>query len=564
MSRVLQYQSSSQPAPPSEFDYHFEQELGRRLRKRVLWYCGITIVLSLLVHLPGILSGGAPPIQISGAAPAPPIARFLNYGTSALSLLIYIAGFLIVWFRPMRREHVLKLTLWLYVLASIPGLVGVRLIFQLAIPPDLADQVLEQNLRERQRRDAIDAAGLAPPRPREDRPPREGASELGPSSRAATTPTTAPTTTTTRRPGPSAKSRAALSIILQPAMFFSFVVPFLMLVHHTFACLFIPWTLRQSLAPAILLLLVISAIVLIDFFGGGLHWIAAALAIPVTAMMFVPGSMFCWWRFRGLKRDIRLNFDSDRLRSIQAEMNSAKRILESSLPPQRDTGPVRVNYVYEPMRQIGGDLLFMHPATDSGGAVSVVLLDVTGHGVAAALSVNRLIGELERLFAERPDAKPTEVLSTLNRYVYFTMARLDMYVTAIAMRVDPTTRSLEFTSAGHPTAFLRRANGDIVELESTTMLLGIAEDELFAADPIRLTLERGDVLLAYTDGASEARSDQTLQLLGMSGVRQLLCDAAANMNSPSTWPAEMLRRVTEYRMAPPLDDTLLVAVRLGD
>lgn len=560
MSPVLQYQSSSQPAPPSEFDYHFEQELGRRLRKRVLWYCGITIVLSLLFHLPGILSGGAPPIQIGGAPPAPPISRVLNYGTSALSLLIYIAGFLIVWFRPMRREHVLKLTLWLYVLASIPGLVGIRLIFQLAIPPDMADQVIEQETRERERRNAIDAAGLSPPRPRDDRPPGDGPNLSG-QRNSTTTPTTGPTT---RRTGPSPRARAMLNIVMQPAMFFAFSAPFVMLFHHTFACLFIPWTLRQSLAPAILLLAVISAIVLIDLFGGGLHWIAAIFAIPITAMMFVPGSMFCWWRFRGLKRDIRLNFDSDRLRSIQAEMNSAKRILESSLPPQRDSGPVRVNYVYEPMRQIGGDLLFMHPTNDAGGAVSVVLLDVTGHGVAAALSVNRLIGELERLFAERPDAKPTEVLSTLNRYVYFTMARLDMYVTAIAMRVDPTTRSLEFTSAGHPTAFLRRANGEIVELESTTMLLGIAEDELFAADPIHVTLERGDVLLAYTDGASEARSDQTLQLLGMSGVRQLLCDAAANMNSPSTWPAEMLRRVTEYRMAPPLDDTLLVAVRLGD
>ena len=91
----------------------------------------------------------------------------------------------------------------------------------------------------------------------------------------------------------------------------------------------------------------------------------------------------------------------------------------------RDDGPVRLNYVYEPMRQIGGDLLFVHPPPDAmrdgSGTFSAVILDVTGHGIAAALTVNRLVGELERLFSENAAASPGDVLRGLNRYVTVTL-----------------------------------------------------------------------------------------------------------------------------------------------
>src|SRR6185295_15808135 len=99
------------------------------------------------------------------------------------------------------------------------------------------------------------------------------------------------------------------------------------------------------------------------------------------------------------------------------------------------------HYVYEPMRQIGGDLLFVFPPShqhqdDGVGALSLVVLDVTGHGIAAALTVNRIVGELERLFIDDPDAPPGKALAVLNRYVFSTLSKHDHYVTAICLRVD--------------------------------------------------------------------------------------------------------------------------------
>jgi serine phosphatase RsbU (regulator of sigma subunit) len=225
---------------------------------------------------------------------------------------------------------------------------------------------------------------------------------------------------------------------------------------------------------------------------------------------------------------------------------------------------VRFHYVYEPMRQIGGDLLFVFPPSHerpTGGvsALSVVVLDVTGHGIAAALTVNRIVGELERQFIDRADVPPGDVLKALNRYVYNTLAKHDHYVTAICLRVDSTREMLDYASGGHPTAFLRRANGTIQMLESTAPLLGILAPEEFDSDPQSIPFTRGDAVVAYTDGAAEARNNNG-QMLGTAGVKKLLSKIAGDGRIPPDWPGDVMRQVVEYRGAPPDDDTLIATL----
>src|SRR5690606_28540475 len=88
---------------------------------------------------------------------------------------------------------------------------------------------------------------------------------------------------------------------------------------------------------------------------------------------------------------------------FRRELTDARRIHESLFPKPKCEGDVHFLYLYEPMRQIGGDYLFVSCApTDDGRRemLSFVVIDVTGHGIPAALTVNRLHGELSRLFAE--------------------------------------------------------------------------------------------------------------------------------------------------------------------
>src|SRR5262249_4586108 len=152
------------------------------------------------------------------------------------------------------------------------------------------------------------------------------------------------------------------------------------------------------------------------------HWYwSAAAVLPILAV--APGSAWCWWRDRRFRKNFRTTFESRSFRKLQHDLSDARRVHEALLPAARSHGPVRFHYIYEPMRQIGGDLLFVFPPShlheaEGVQSLSLVVLDVTGHGIAAALTVNRIVGELERLFIDDPDAPPGKALAALNRYVY--------------------------------------------------------------------------------------------------------------------------------------------------
>jgi sigma-B regulation protein RsbU (phosphoserine phosphatase) len=215
------------------------------------------------------------------------------------------------------------------------------------------------------------------------------------------------------------------------------------------------------------------------------------------------------------------------------------------------------------MRQIGGDLLFVHHPPGNDAILSAVVLDVTGHGIRAALTVNRLLGELERLFAESPDARPEEILRGLNRYVALTLSRHTIFATAFVARVDAASGELRWASGGHPTAFVRRAaNGQVLQpLESTAALLGVIAADEYDVVGYTTTLSDGDVLIAYTDGVCEA-CDLAGTQLGTNGTHRLIVQACARQPDPAQWPCAILRGVLGYRGTPVEDDTLIVAISL--
>jgi serine phosphatase RsbU (regulator of sigma subunit) len=136
-----------------------------------------------------------------------------------------------------------------------------------------------------------------------------------------------------------------------------------------------------------------------------------------------------------------------------------------------------------------------------------------------------------------------------------------MYVTAIALQADAAAGRINYASAGQPTAYLRRAaSGEIVPLESTTVLLGVVDGETFTADPVTLPFAAGDAVVAYTDGANEAMNDQTDEMLGMAGVLRIVREVSSDSLAPSDWPAAVMQRVVAHRNAPPADDTMIVTV----
>ncbi len=328
---------------------------------------------------------------------------------------------------------------------------------------------------------------------------------------------------------------------------------------HLLAAIFLPWSTWQAVRTALVAWALYAAITF-TYPSGDVDISSKLYRIAFFPLLAAPGICIAWLKHSRRYEQHKLNFFQRRYADVRRELVDARRIHEALFPPPRVTKHLRFAYEYEPMRQIGGDYLYANwcgPASERERTLSVVLMDVTGHGIPAALTVNRLHGELERVFAENPEIPPGEVLTLLNRYVHLTLATHSVFVTALCMKVDVQGNKIEYASGGHPPAFLRTVDGKIHELNSTTFVLGACGGVDFDSDPQSMQFGPGDAIIAYTDGAIEAR-DRMGKMMGVKGVQKLV--AFGKPESGGGWTRTVRTAVENHRYGPPADDTLVVEI----
>jgi hypothetical protein len=322
-------------------------------------------------------------------------------------------------------------------------------------------------------------------------------------------------------------------------------------VWHFSACLFLPWTPRESLRPFVPLFVVWALLVIL--FPTGPDVILPILTVVFGPAVLLPGLGIAAWRMRRHSERFRSRMVGQHLLTMRREFSQARTLHESMFPPPYDDGHVRFEYTYTPMRELGGDYIHFHVGAE--GLVHLVLLDVTGHGLAAALTVNRLHGELERIRAECPRAEPGEVLTLINRYISLTMTRYNIYATAACVTLDPYLRELRWASAGHPPGYLRGANGGVRELAATTVVLGALDPESFQAEQKRIGVASDDTLVLFTDGVFECR-DRLNRQFGLGRVRDLM----ALRPAPRHWPRFLVSAVDKFSDGVVEDDILVAAL----
>ena len=321
---------------------------------------------------------------------------------------------------------------------------------------------------------------------------------------------------------------------------------------HIMACSIMPWQARESLRPMIPLLAVWAVDELYkssDSLGG------AAFRVALSPLILLPGVVITSIRMHLHGRRFQTEMLGRQFVRMRRELSQARSLHESMFPKPLNDGYVRFEYSYTPARDVGGD--FIHYYVGPTGIVSVTVIDVTGHGIAAALTVNRLSGELDRLRAERPDLGPAGLLMLLNRYVHLTLSRHSVYATAVAFDVDPHVGVLRFASAGHPALVLRRPDGTVLELEVSGMMLGAVGDDLFEIEEHEHPLGAGDVVVAYTDGVFECTNRRGEQL----GVPRLL-ECVRRTPPPASWPPYIAGVVERHHAGRTQDDVLITAVTL--
>jgi len=334
---------------------------------------------------------------------------------------------------------------------------------------------------------------------------------------------------------------------------------------HFLACLILPWTPRESVRPMVPLIgaYVVAALILRADAGAAridadaaaatgwtsmLDTLLSALVIP---LVLVPGMVACWWRLRRHRRRFGRRMASQGFMELRRELAQARRIHESLFPPPTRREDIEFDLLYRPMRELGGD--FAQAWTDPLDRFNVVVIDVTGHGLAAAMTVNRIAGELDRIRAENPMISPGAVLAGLNRYIHLTLAKHVIFGTAIAAQLDPHTGRLVVANAGHPAAVLRRTAGTVDARESSAFILGALPHTDFEVTEEVTHIGAGDVLMLVTDGVIEAR-DRRGRVFGEARLRE----ACSRQPAPPRW-SEFLAWQIEQWSGGVLHDDLLIA-----
>ena len=159
------------------------------------------------------------------------------------------------------------------------------------------------------------------------------------------------------------------------------------------------------------------------------------------------------------------------------------------------------HHVYMPSSGVAGDFYDVYPVGESG--IGMLICDVMGHGVRAALIASMLRGLMEQ--ASSLADTPGLLLSSLNRQLYriFSQANITMFSTACYVYLDLNTRRLTLSGAGHPAPIILSPDGStFLPPIPRSPALGLLESAMYRESEI--VLEPGTKLMLYTDGLIEA------------------------------------------------------------
>lgn len=192
--------------------------------------------------------------------------------------------------------------------------------------------------------------------------------------------------------------------------------------------------------------------------------------------------------------------DMARAVNEQRDLQRAYNYVLSLLPPAVTDGPLRADWIFKPSARLGGDS-FGYGPLDSR-TFAIYLLDVSGHGVGAAMhSVSVLNVLRQRALAHTDYADPVQVLTSLN--AMFPMERHDdQYFTIWYGVYDTMDRRLTFASAGHHPGYLVTPDrATALPLRTPGPIAGVKADARFTAAETRVPA--GSTLYLFSDGVFE-------------------------------------------------------------
>ena len=169
-------------------------------------------------------------------------------------------------------------------------------------------------------------------------------------------------------------------------------------------------------------------------------------------------------------------------RLVEQDLELAKSVQRAFLPssPPKFNGYVFHDF-YQPAQQIGGDYFDYIPIPD--GRLAVIVADVVGHGVAAAMLMAKLSTETRFSLASQPDG--AKAISLLNQVI--SNLGVEKFITFLCLILDPKSNKIEIINAGHMAPLWKTTSKRILEPgdEQAGVPIGIIDDFEYEIGPYR-------------------------------------------------------------------------------
>ena len=201
------------------------------------------------------------------------------------------------------------------------------------------------------------------------------------------------------------------------------------------------------------------------------------------------------------------------------------------------------------VRHLPGDFF---TAEETNDGVVIALGDICGKGLAAGMWTTQLVGLLKSHTAR--SSAPERIVAGVNRDIC-RMPTIRPLASLFLAKLDVANGALDYCSAGHPPAFLLRANGGFESLTDGGLLLGVLDDAQYSRGQVRVEFE--DTLLIFSDGIIESQNERGEEF-GYERLKTQL--ASAQSASADAILFSVLGAVQDFASIRPLTDDMTLAV----
>lgn len=201
---------------------------------------------------------------------------------------------------------------------------------------------------------------------------------------------------------------------------------------------------------------------------------------------------------------------------------------------------------------VGGD--FYDVLTTSSGSTLVIIADVMGGGVAAAL-VAATLRSLFRTLA-LIDSEPRRLLSQINALIQEDLETCGMFATAQLVLLDPGKQQMRVASAGHSPLLVLDPSGQVLSIAPEGLPLGIFADACYEQEQLGLASVRCG--LVFTDGVIDARAPSG-EYFGLERLKRWLGATIQMTRSTPGLKQNLINAIEEFQAKTrPLDDQAFV------